>query len=111
MLMCKEKRMSWQGLWKKWGPLRVVRETTKERSKRASDHGMLPEGFEDPMARNGSVIKGWAPQVAILRQRAMEALVTHCGWNSVLEGLSVGVVMLTWPMGADQFTNAQLLVD
>ncbi|KAF2282924.1 hypothetical protein GH714_043241 [Hevea brasiliensis] len=36
---------------------------------------------------------------------------THCGWNSVLEGIASGVVMLTWPMGADQFINAELLVD
>ena len=29
----------------------------------------------------------------------------------MLEGLVAGVVMLTWPMGAEQFTNASLLVD
>nr|POE60686.1 udp-glycosyltransferase 89b2 [Quercus suber] len=39
------------------------------------------------------------------------SFLTHYGWNSVLEGLISGVVMLTWPMGAEQFTNALLLVD
>ena len=63
------------------------------------------------MGDRGLVIKGWAPQVAILRHRAVGSFLTHCGWNSVLEGLISGVVMLTWPMGADQFTNALLLVD
>jgi UDP:flavonoid glycosyltransferase YjiC (YdhE family) len=37
--------------------------------------------------------------------------VTHCGWNSVLEAVAAGVPMLAWPMSADQFVNARLLVD
>lgn len=36
---------------------------------------------------------------------------THCGWNSVLEGVAAGVLMLTWPLGADQYIDANLLVD
>jgi hypothetical protein len=69
------------------------------------------QGFEDRVEGRGLVIKGWAPQVAILNHRAVGAFLTHCGWNSVLEGLVAGVVMLTWPMGAEQFTNASLLVE
>jgi hypothetical protein len=37
--------------------------------------------------------------------------VTHCGWNSVLEAAAAGVTILAWPMTADQFVNARLLVD
>ncbi|KAF5933899.1 hypothetical protein HYC85_030070 [Camellia sinensis] len=33
------------------------------------------------------------------------------GHAAVLEGISAGVLMLTWPMNADQFTDAKLLVD
>ncbi|XP_050257502.1 UDP-glycosyltransferase 89B2-like [Quercus robur] len=73
--------------------------------------GVIPDGFEDRVEGRGLVIKGWAPQVAILKHRAVGAFLTHCGWNSVLEGITAGVVMLTWPMGSDQFTNARLLVD
>ncbi|KAJ0105096.1 hypothetical protein Patl1_18967 [Pistacia atlantica] len=65
-------------------------------------YGMIPLGFEDRVAGRGFVIKG---------HRAVGAFLTHCGWNSVLEGLVAGVVMLAWPMGADQFVNAELLVD
>ena len=49
--------------------------------------------------------------MVILRHQAVGAFVTHCGWNSALEGLAAGVVMLTWPLGVDQFINANFLVD
>ncbi|KAK3440376.1 hypothetical protein EUGRSUZ_B00652 [Eucalyptus grandis] len=77
----------------------------------AGDIGEVPEDFEAQVAGRGLVIRGWAPQVTILRHRAVGAFLTHCGWNSTLEGLSAGAVMLTWPMGAEQFVNAKLLVD
>jgi phage terminase large subunit-like protein len=75
------------------------------------DLGLLPRGYEDRVAGKGLIIKGWAPQMEILRHASVGAFLTHCGWNSTLEGIAAGVVMLTWPMSADQFTNADLLVD
>ncbi|PON84343.1 UDP-glucuronosyl/UDP-glucosyltransferase [Trema orientale] len=75
------------------------------------DSGAVSEGFEDRVRDRGLVIRGWAPQLAILSHRAVGAFLTHCGWNSVLEGLAAGAVMLTWPMGADQYTNAKLVVE
>lgn len=86
-----------------------VKEPTKAHVE--GDYGLIPLGFEDRVAGRGLVIKGWAPQVLILRHRAVGAFLTHCGWNSVLEGIVAGVPMLAWPMGADQFANATLLVD
>ncbi|OEL37388.1 UDP-glycosyltransferase 89B1 [Dichanthelium oligosanthes] len=74
----------------------------------------LPDGFKERVAVEGGrgrVIRGWAPQVAALRHRAVGWFVTHCGWNSVLEACAAGVAMLAWPMTADQFVNARLLVD
>ncbi|KAI3730282.1 hypothetical protein L1987_61451 [Smallanthus sonchifolius] len=59
----------------------------------------------------GVVIKGWAPQVAILSHRAVGGFVSHCGWNSVLESILAGVMILAWPMEADQYVNARLLVE
>ncbi|GJN22133.1 hypothetical protein PR202_gb09671 [Eleusine coracana subsp. coracana] len=68
----------------------------------------VPEGFETATATRarGLVIRGWAPQSLILRHRAVGWFLTHCGWNSVLEAAAAGVAMLTWPVGADQFTDA-----
>ncbi|KAL8248629.1 hypothetical protein R6Q59_005497 [Mikania micrantha] len=59
----------------------------------------------------GFVIKGWAAQVAILSHRAMGGFLSHCGWNSVLESILAGVMILAWPMEADQYVNARLLVE
>ncbi|KAF5181315.1 Udp-glycosyltransferase 89b2 [Thalictrum thalictroides] len=86
---------------------------TKEATKGhvAGDYGLIPAGFEDRMASRGFVIRGWAPQVVILNHRAVGSFLTHCGWNSVLESVAAGVPMLMWPMGADQYYNANLLVD
>ncbi|MCL7021469.1 hypothetical protein MKW94_005416 [Papaver nudicaule] len=74
-------------------------------------YGMVPSWFEDRTAGRGLVIRGWAPQVLILNHKAIGSFLTHCGWNSVLESVDAGVPMLAWPMGADQFMNATLLVD
>ncbi|MCL7042687.1 hypothetical protein MKW94_002705 [Papaver nudicaule] len=77
----------------------------------SGEYGMVPSWFEDRTADRGLVIRGWAPQVLILKHKAIGSFLTHCGWNSVLESVDAGVPMLAWPMGADQFMNATLLVD
>uniref|UniRef100_A0AAU8G9D7 UDP-glucose glucosyltransferase n=1 Tax=Rheum palmatum TaxID=137221 RepID=A0AAU8G9D7_RHEPA len=71
----------------------------------------LPKGFEDRTRGRGLVILGWAPQVMILDHAATGTFLTHCGWNSTLEGISTGVNMVTWPVFAEQFINERLITD
>ncbi|XP_010509811.1 PREDICTED: UDP-glycosyltransferase 89A2-like [Camelina sativa] len=71
----------------------------------------LPEGFEDQVSGRGRVVRGWVPQRAVLSHVAVRGFLSHCGWNSVLEAITSGVTVLGWPMEADQFVNAKLLVE
>ncbi|GMN72457.1 hypothetical protein TIFTF001_055621 [Ficus carica] len=38
-------------------------------------------------------------------------MVTHCGWNSIIEAVSAGKPMITWPLSAEQFYNEKLVTD
>lgn len=73
----------------------------------------LPEGFEQRMKETGKglVLRGWAPQLLILEHAAIKGFMTHCGWNSTLEGVSAGVPMITWPLTAEQFSNEKLITE
>ncbi|CAN6175813.1 unnamed protein product [Urochloa humidicola] len=72
---------------------------------------LLPAGFLASTEGRGLVVKHWAPQVEVLRHRATGAFVTHCGWNSALEGITAGVPMLCWPMYAEQKMNKVIVVE
>ncbi|KAH7833225.1 hypothetical protein Vadar_004203 [Vaccinium darrowii] len=75
------------------------------------NEGWLPEEFEERTKDKGLTIQGWAPQVLILDHEAVGGFVTHCGWNSILEGISAGVPMVTWPVFAEQFYNEKLVTE
>lgn len=71
----------------------------------------LVEGFKERTKETGLIIRGWAPQVMILDHIAVGGFLTHCGWNSTLEGVTAGVPMVTWPLAADQFYNEKFVTD
>lgn len=80
-----------------------------QQSAAAAEEDWIPdqEGFEE----SGVVIRGWVPQPLILKHPSVGGFVTHCGWNSVLQGIVAGLPMATWPLFADNFYSEKLLVD
>ncbi|GJN17758.1 hypothetical protein PR202_gb04854 [Eleusine coracana subsp. coracana] len=72
---------------------------------------LLPEGFLERTKHRGLVVKSWAPQVEVLRHRAAGAFMTHCGWNSTLEGITAGVPLLCWPLYAEQRLNKVFILE
>ncbi|KAJ8645435.1 hypothetical protein MRB53_007183 [Persea americana] len=71
---------------------------------------ILPDGFLEQTKGRGLVLQSWVPQVDILGHVAVGGFVSHCGWNSTLEGIWFGVPMLAWPLHAEQKLNAFQLV-
>ncbi|TYI66582.1 hypothetical protein E1A91_D09G234000v1 [Gossypium mustelinum] len=72
---------------------------------------LVPLGFEKRLAGKGLMIRGWVPQQAIMGHRAVGSYLTHCGWNSAVEGLLGGALLQAWPMQVDHFDNTNLLID
>lgn len=77
----------------------------------ADDHCQLPAGFEKRVADVGVVVRDWAPQLDILSHPSTALFLSHCGWNSCMESLSMGVPVAAWPMHSDQPRNALLLTE
>ncbi|KAJ3680506.1 hypothetical protein LUZ60_016784 [Juncus effusus] len=69
----------------------------------------LPLGFMKNIEGKGFIIKDWAPQLDILSHKSTVAFMSHCGWNSFIESISMGVPILAWPMHSDQPWNAILV--
>jgi hypothetical protein len=86
----------------------AIRRSETEPKTKATEVG-LPEGFEERIQERGLIIWGWAPQLLILSHPSIGAFLNHCGWNSTLESVSMGIPMITWPMFADQPYNSKLL--
>ncbi|KAM1358179.1 hypothetical protein ACFX13_046049 [Malus domestica] len=69
-----------------------------------------PEGYKERVASRGQMVS-WAPQQKVLAHPSIACFLSHCGWNSTLEGLSNGLPFLCWPYFADQFTNESYICD
>ncbi|XP_061349312.1 UDP-glycosyltransferase 88F5-like [Gastrolobium bilobum] len=95
----------------------VKRPTHNEGTKQIHDttgefdlSSVLPSGFMERTKERGLVVSSWAPQVEVLSHESVGGFVSHCGWNSVLEGVVAGVPMIAWPLYSEQHVNRNIMV-
>ncbi|CAL5063349.1 unnamed protein product [Urochloa decumbens] len=77
---------------------------------RASEMLKVPENFADKSKERGLIVT-WSPQLEVLAHPAVGCFVTHCGWNSTMEGMGAGVPMVAMPQWSDQTMNAKYIAD
>ncbi|XP_021762762.1 UDP-glycosyltransferase 74G1-like [Chenopodium quinoa] len=77
---------------------------------RELEQAKLPKEFINETSEQGLVV-GWTSQLEVLSHKAIGCFVTHCGFNSILEALSLGVPVVGVPQCFDQGTNAKFVED
>ena len=71
---------------------------------------MIPVRFETRVADRGLVWTGWVPQLKVLAHPSIGDFLTYCGWNSVIEALGFGrVLILFFGSNSDQGLMTRLL--
>ncbi|RWR76042.1 LOW QUALITY PROTEIN: UDP-glycosyltransferase 87A1 [Cinnamomum micranthum f. kanehirae] len=53
----------------------------------------------------------WCDQLKVLCHSSVGGFLTHCGWNSTMECVFAGKIMLSFPLSAEQFINTKLIVE
>ncbi|KAL2455733.1 UDP-glycosyltransferase 83A1 [Abeliophyllum distichum] len=69
-----------------------------------------PTDFEERVQHRGRMVS-WAPQQKVLSHPSVACFISHCGWNSTIEGISNGIPFLCWPYFSDQIFNKSYICD
>ncbi|XP_018719703.2 UDP-glycosyltransferase 87A1 isoform X1 [Eucalyptus grandis] len=65
---------------------------------------LLPDG-------DMGIVVPWCDQLRALTHPSVGGFWTHCGWNSIQEGVYAGLPFLAYPIAMDQGLNCKLVVD
>ncbi|KAK9073752.1 hypothetical protein SSX86_006346 [Deinandra increscens subsp. villosa] len=76
---------------------------------RAKEQENLPKDFLDKRVTEKGLVVAWCRQLDVLAHESIGCFVTHCGFNSTLEAISLGVPVVGMPQWTDQITNAKFL--
>ncbi|KAK9050255.1 hypothetical protein SSX86_006349 [Deinandra increscens subsp. villosa] len=76
---------------------------------RAEEQEKLPKDFLNKTVPQKGLIVAWCRQLDVLEHESVACFVTHCGFNSTLETISLGVPVVGMPQWTDQTTNAKCL--
>ena len=57
------------------------------------------------------IVLVWCDQLRVLLHPAIGGFWTHCGWNSIMEGVFAGIPFLTLPIAMDQLQNSKIIVE
>ncbi|XP_021279160.1 UDP-glycosyltransferase 87A1-like [Herrania umbratica] len=66
--------------------------------------------LKDGCGDKGFVVP-WCDQLRVLCHPSVGGFWSHCGWNSVRDGIFAGIPFLTFPLFADQNLNSKLIVE
>ncbi|KAJ3695806.1 hypothetical protein LUZ60_001183 [Juncus effusus] len=75
----------------------------------ANNHNFL-RLFEERVKQQGKTAQ-WCNQKKVLAHPSIACFVSHCGWNSTMEGVKNGLRFLCWPYFCDQFANRDYICD
>ncbi|KAL6518849.1 hypothetical protein OROHE_017602 [Orobanche hederae] len=81
------------------------------RTSRGAAAEQLTGDFEERVKGRGIIVNEWVDQREILEHPSVQGFLSHCGWNSVLEGICAEVPILAWPMMAEQYINAKFVAE
>ncbi|KAF9154507.1 hypothetical protein BGX20_004646 [Mortierella sp. AD010] len=69
----------------------------------------FPDGWVERMGDKALIVE-WAPQPTVLSHASIGLFISHCGWNSLTECITLaGVPIVGLPMLTDQPMNADIM--